>query len=196
MAKLIAKTYGDALLELAVEKHREEELLAEAETVLRALTDNPDFFRLMSHPEISEEEKVKILEEVFRGRVSDEMTGFMRIIIRKNRFCEMERILLYFISGVKEYQGIGVAYVTTPLGLNEIQKAKIEERLLETTSYLRMEMHYRVDEGLIGGMVVRIGDRVVDSSVRTRLEELKRQLLKVRIDCADRNDEERCVKEP
>lgn len=187
MAKLISKTYGDALFELAVEKQCEDDLFAEAETVLKALVDNPDFSRLMTHPKILKEEKLKILEEVFQERVSDEMTGFMEIVIKKDRFSEMEEIFRYFISRVKEYKGIGVAYVTTPLGLNEIQKANVKERLLATTSYKQMEIHYRVDEELIGGMVIRIGDRVVDSSVRTKLEELKRQLLKVRLDCADRN---------
>lgn len=187
MAKLISKTYGDALFELAVEKQCEDSMLAEAETVLKALDENPDFSKLMNHPKILKEEKLKVLEEVFKGRVSDELTGFMAIIIKKDRFAEMEEIFRYFISKVKEYKGIGVAYVTTPLPLNEIQKSQVEERLLETTSYKKMEIHYGVDEELMGGMVIRIGDRVVDSSIRTKLEELKRQLLKVRLDCADRN---------
>ena len=93
----------------------------------------------------------------------------------------MEEIFRYFISRVKEHKGIGVAYVTTPFALDEIKKAAVKDRLLATTSYQKMEIHYNVDEELIGGMVIRIGDRVVDSSVRTKLEELKRQLLKARL---------------
>lgn len=181
MAKLISKTYGDALFETAMEKQCIDSLFDEAKVVLEALTANPDFGKLMNHPKILKEEKLKVLEEIFKGRVSDEMTGFMTIIIKKDRFAEMEEIFNYFISKVKEYKGIGVAFVTTPLALNEIQKANVRERLLETTSYQEMEIDYAVDEELIGGMVIRIGDRVVDSSVRTKLEELKRQLLKVQI---------------
>lgn len=181
MAKLISKTYGDALFELALEKKCEDSLLSEAEEVLKALSENPDFSKLMTHPKILKEEKLKILEAVFKGRVSDELTGFMTIIIKKDRFAEMEEILNYFISRVKEHKGIGVAYVTTPFTLNEIKKAAVMERLLATTSYKKMEIHYSVEEGLIGGMVIRIGDRVVDSSIHTKLEELKRQLLKVQL---------------
>lgn len=181
MAKLISKTYGDALFELALEKKCEDSLLSEAEEVLKALSENPDFSKLMTHPKILKEEKLKILEAVFKGRVSDELTGFMTIIIKKDRFAEMEEILNYFISRVKEHKGIGVAYVTTPFTLNEIKKAAVMERLLATTSYKKMEIHYSVEEGIIGGMVIRIGDRVVDSSIRTKLEELKRQLLKVQL---------------
>ena len=181
MAKLISKTYGDALFETAMEKQCIDSIFLEAKTVLDALQANPDFGNLMNHPKILKEEKLQVLEEVFKGRVSDEMTGFMTIVIKKDRFAEMEEIFNYFISKVKEYKKIGVAYITTPLAMNEIQKANVKERLLATTPYEEMEIHYEVEEDLIGGMVIRIGDRVVDSSIRTKLEELKRQLLKVQI---------------
>ena len=65
--------------------------------------------------------------------------------------------------------------------LSEVQKKQIEDRLLETTSYKEMEMTYAVDESLIGGMVIRIGDRVVDSSVKTKLEELTKQLRQIQL---------------
>lgn len=181
MAKLISKTYGDALFETALERNCEDDLLVQAQSILDAIVENPDFMKLMTHPKILKEEKLKIVEETFKGRVNDEMAGFLTVIVKKDRFGQIEEILQYFISEVKEHKGIGVAYVTTPLTLTEIQKAAIEKKLLETTSYKEMELHYEEDKSLIGGMIVRIGDRVVDSSVSTKLEELKRQLLKVQL---------------
>ena len=59
---------------------------------------------------------------------------------------------------------------------------EIEEKLLATTSFKQMEMHFMVDEELIGGMVIRIGDRVVDSSIKTKLFEMRRTLLKTKIE--------------
>ena len=56
-----------------------------------------------------------------------------------------------------------------------------EARLLETTGYRKMEMHYEVQESLIGGMIIRIGDRVVDSSIRSKMEDLERSLMKIRL---------------
>ena len=61
------------------------------------------------------------------------------------------------------------------------QKAALEKRLLETTGYVQFEMHYDVDASLLGGMVIRIGDRVVDSSIKTRLEEIRRDLMKLQL---------------
>lgn len=181
MAKLISKTYGDALFETALEKQTMDFLFEEAQVVLEAFSQNPKLSELMVHPKILKEEKLQIVEEIFKGRVSDDMTGFLVIIVKKDRFGEICNILEYFISRVKEYKGIGVATVTTPMELNEAQKSAVCAKLLETTSYREMEMHYQVDEALIGGMVIRIGDRVVDSSVATKLEELKRQLLKIQL---------------
>ena len=60
-------------------------------------------------------------------------------------------------------------------------KQEIEEKLIETTSFREMEMHYEVDEKLIGGLIIRIGDRVVDSSIMTKLYKLERQLMKIQL---------------
>ena len=65
--------------------------------------------------------------------------------------------------------------------VTDAQKKQIEDRLLETTAYQSFRMHYAVDADLIGGMVIRIGDRVVDSSVRTKISELSRELSKIQL---------------
>ena len=71
--------------------------------------------------------------------------------------------------------------MTTAVALSDAQKSAVEKRLLETTRYESFEMNYSVDESLIGGMVIRIGDRVVDSSIKTKLYELSKQLRSIQI---------------
>ena len=181
MAKLISKTYGDALFELAVEKDKVDVLLEEIEQLQEVLSKNEEFGSLMNHPKIIKEEKIQVAKEVFEGRVSEELLGFLTIIISKDRYKDIDAILDYFVAEVKRYKGIGVATVTTAVPLKEEQCKKIEQKLLDTTQYTKMEMHYYLDESLIGGMVVRIGDRVVDSSIKTKLSELQKELLKVQL---------------
>ena len=181
MAKLISKTYGDALFELAVEKDKVDVLLEEVVQLREVLSENDEFGRLMNHPKIIKEEKIQVAKSVFEGRVSEELLGFLTIIITKDRYKDIDEILDYFIAEVKRYKGIGVATVTTAVPLKEEQCKKIEQKLLDTTEYTKMEMHYQLDESLIGGMVVRIGDRVVDSSIKTKLSELQKELLKVQL---------------
>ena len=109
------------------------------------------------------------------------MLGFLTIVISKDRYQDIDDILDYFLTEVKKYKGIGVATVTTAVPLKEEQCKKIEKKLLDTTNFKSMEMHYKQDETLIGGMVIRIGDRVVDSSISTKLNELQKELLRVQI---------------
>ena len=181
MAKLISKTYGDALFELAVEEDKVDVLLEEIEQLQKILAENEDFGRLMNHPKIIKEEKIEVAGSVFAGRISEELLGFLTIIISKDRYREINEILTYFVAKVKEYKGIGIATVTTAVPLKESHCKEVEKRLLDTTKYKSMEISYGVDASLIGGMVIRIGDRVVDSSIRTKLNELQKDLLKVQI---------------
>lgn len=181
MAKLVSNTYGEALFELAVEEGKEDEFLSEVSSLKDIIDSNPEFSKLMNHPKILKEEKLQVLDNVFKGRISSELLGFLNLVITKDRYDSINEILDYFVDEVKKLKGIGVAYVTTAMELSDSHKQSVESRLLETTSYKKMEMHYEVDESLIGGMVIRIGDRVVDSSVQTKLNKLQRELLALQV---------------
>ncbi len=181
MAKLVSNTYGDALFELALETDKLDVMLEEVKSISTALKDNVEMTRLMNHPKFVKEEKIAFIEEVFKGRVDDELVGLMRMIVEKDHYNELEDVFAYFIDQVKEYKNIGTAYVTSAVELSEAQKAAVEKRLLETTKYVQFEMHYDTDAALIGGMVIRIKDRVADSSIRTKLYHLTRDLAKLTI---------------
>jgi len=181
MAKLISSTYADALFELAIEQNKTGEWKEEIEAIKTILHDNPQFGELMSHPRVLKEEKLKLAEEAFAGKADPEIVGLIRIIIEKDRYTQIDAIFDDFIDSVKEYEGIGVAWVTTATELTQTQKDAVEKKLLDTTDYKTMEMHYLTDASVIAGMTIRIGDRVVDSTVRTRLNELTRSLLQAQV---------------
>lgn len=181
MAKLVSKTYGEALFEVAMEEQKADVFLEEALVILTTLEQNPQLDKLMKHPKISKQEKEQVFENIFKGHISEEMLGFIKLIVNKERYSELPKIFRYLVDRIKEEKKIGVAFVTTAVELTEAKKQSVRMRLLQTTQYKEMEMHYSVDESLIGGMVIRIKDRVVDSSVRTQLEEMKKQLLQIQL---------------
>ena len=181
MAKLVSKTYGDALFAVALEDNRMDEFFEAVKVVADLLRTNEEFGKLMNHPKITKEDKVKIVEDTFSGRIPKEIVGVMTILVTKGRAEEMLSVFDYFIDLVKEEKKIGIASVTTAVRLSDKQKAKVEQKLLDTTKYETFEMNYSVDASLIGGMVIRIGDRVVDSSIKTKLYELSRELRNVQV---------------
>ena len=85
MAKLVSKTYGDALFEIAAETGRMEDLCKEAEIVSAVLAENPEISKLMNHPKIVKEEKIEIIENIFKGKISDELVGLIRMIVDKGQ---------------------------------------------------------------------------------------------------------------
>lgn len=181
MAKLVAKTYGEALFQLALENGELDLIYEEILLAFDALKENEDFVKFLNHPKISKEDKIKTVEEIFKGRFHDTTVGFLVIIVEKGRYNELLSIFKYFIHTVREYKKIGTAYVTSATELTEDQKEKIENRLLDTTDYKSIDMNYTVDPGLLGGFVIRIGDRVVDSSLKLKLDLLKKELLKIQL---------------
>ena len=179
MAKLVESSYGDALFELALEQNNLDSVAEQVDILAQSFAENPDLLKLLNHPKISKEEKVSVIEQIFKGHFSDDIVGFLVIITQKDRGAEIETILDYFQAKVREYKKIGVARVVSATELSAEQRAKIEEKLLQQTSYESFEVDYSVDASLIGGMIIRIGDRVVDSSIRTKLDNMTKNLRKV-----------------
>lgn len=90
MAKLIAKTYGDALFEVGMEKDIVDSLREEVKAVSDLLDQNKELNQLLSHPQIMLEEKQSIVKNIFENRISDELYGFLQIIIQKGRQANMK----------------------------------------------------------------------------------------------------------
>ena len=181
MAKLVEKTYGQALFDLSVEQNCVDSYANQVQVILQALDENPDLLAFLNHPQIDKEDKINVMENIFAGRVDDDITGFLVIVVKAGRQGAIGGILEYFMNEVKAYKHIGVADVTSAVELSDAQKAAVKQRLLETTDEVDYEMHYHVDPSLLGGMVIRIGDKVVDSSIKTKLELMSRDLLKIQI---------------
>lgn len=177
----MANTYGDALFELACQENTIDSLYEEAQAVMEAFQENEELGKLLNHPKIDNEEKQKVVKGCFDAFVSKNMTGLLVLMVSKSRYNEITDALEYFCRRVKAHKGIGTAYVTTAAPLSEAQKGKLVRKLLETTDYREFEMVYKVDKALLGGMIIRIGDRVVDSSIQTKLEELTRDLRKIQM---------------
>ncbi len=148
-------------LKVIVEKKRQDIL----DKILTYFADN-----VKEYGEAGQKEKKK-------SELSREMLGFLKVIVEKKRQDILDKILTYFADNVKEYFHIGVVFVAAPMELTADQKKAVEKKILETTSYETLEVHYQIDPSLIGGLVIRIRDKVADNSVKHKLERLKQQLV-------------------
>lgn len=176
MAKQVEKTYGNALFELALEQNQIDILFNDVNEVISILQENMDFIKLLSHPRVSKEDKIKLVEEAFKGKISDDITGLIVMIVKKDHSRQLIDTLKAFIKMVKDYKNIGEATVTSAIELSEDKKKAILSKLIETTKYSSLEISYFVDKSIMGGLIIRIEDRVVDSSIKTKLNMLSKSL--------------------
>lgn len=176
MAKLVSKVYGDAYVSVVSEKNNLIDALEEIKSVKNILLENVEIIELLDSPKMDDEEKIDFIKGIFENHISVDSLGFLLTIIEKKRQAELIPILDYVIDCVKELLLIGKATVTTALPLDDSKKERIVDELLKSSHYKSLEAEYVVDESIIGGIVIRIGDRVVDSSVKTRIDKMRKML--------------------
>ncbi|HEX7196628.1 MAG TPA: ATP synthase F1 subunit delta [Candidatus Limnocylindria bacterium] len=171
-----ARRYADAAFEIGRDggtlETWERDLAA-----LRAALSDPQLRRLVEHPAIPFAEKEKVLTRVVSG-VSPEPLNLALLMIRRGRPGAIDAMVDRFGELVRRERGISLAEVRTALPLDEAQRDAVAERLRALTGD-RIEINEVVDESLIGGLSVRIGDRLYDASVRSRLERLRARLTAV-----------------
>ncbi len=178
MARLLTVVYGEALYRAIGEAGKRERMIKELEAAETVWRENPQLALFLSHPGIGREEKEAALTAIFGGRFSQEIMGFFHVVLKKGRQKKIPDMLAYAKICAREEAGIGYVQVTAPTALTEKQKKAIEKRILETTSYTALEMNYGLDSSLAGGLVIRLGDRMADGSLKRKLEQLKQYLEK------------------
>ena len=156
-------------------------MLEEVKELKNVVDANPELKDLMLNPRFSKEEHLEILGKVFKGKIDERLYSFLELITIKGRYGYLDEILEYFILRVKEHLHIGQAKVTSAIAIDNEMKERIKDKLLSTTDYKEIEIEFETDPSLIGGMVIRIKDRIVDNSVKTKLENITRDLHKIQI---------------
>ena len=169
------------MFSLALENDKLDTIWEEVRMTRQILSENPTFVKTICHPEISKQDQIKLLDDAFKGKVSDEVMGFFHVLADKKRLKELDAVLEYFDRSAKEYKKIGVVYVTVPMELTKVQQDKICERILEVSSYETLEMHVETDASLLGGMVIRIGDEILDNSIRSKMEHMARKINQIKL---------------
>lgn len=180
MAELVTTRYATALFDIAKAKDAVEQFEDEVKTILKILNEEKEFIQILAHPQILQDEKIKVIENVFEGKVSQEIVGLLVLIVRKNRQEILLDILSQFIEMAEVEKGILRATITTAMPLDDKQLAQIKTRL-ENNTQKTIELDVIHDKALIGGMIIKLGDKVVDGSIAGKMQALKQQLMDLRL---------------
>jgi F-type H+-transporting ATPase subunit delta len=169
-----ARRYAEAAFEIG----RAERTLDRWESdlaLLREAVALPELQQLIEHPAVPYAEKERVLRRVVGNDVAPQAINLVLLMVRRGRPGQIGPMVDRFTELLRRERGISLAEVRTAQPLDDEQRAAISERLRSLTGD-QIEMNEVVDESLIGGIAVRIGDRLYDASVRSRLERLRARL--------------------
>jgi F-type H+-transporting ATPase subunit delta len=171
----VARVYATALYQAADEEGRVEEVRRDLGEFVQALDSSAELRQLVAAEEISDVRKTQVLMELTEG--GDELVrNLLRLMVDKSREGELAGVYRAFVGLSEEAQGIVHVEVVSAIALTaplqEALRTKIESSLRKT-----VELTMTVDKEILGGLRLRIGDRVADASVRHRLERLREVLI-------------------
>ena len=177
MAGLVEKTYGDALFELVTEE--DPKLLTrvrdELEAVDAIIKQVPELIKLAKTPTVSNEEKLGIIEDAFKGKLCELSYNFLRVVTDAGRLDMYSKICAYFKARCNEHLGIAEITVVTVNGLD----AKLRERLKEKMAKIlgkNIVIKEETDPSLIGGIIVKHEGTAMDGSVKAKLRSLRNEI--------------------
>ncbi len=172
----LAIKYSRAMFLLAQEEGKLVEYGQELQSLAEGLESAPELKAFLESPMIPRQAKQEAAEKIFAGELSPMVMNFLRLLLDKQRVSIFGEIVRQYENFANEAQGILVADVTTARDLSDSLGERLMAKLGEVTGK-KIKLRKHLDEKLLGGAVVRMGDRLLDGSLRSRMKALEAQLL-------------------
>ena len=180
MESVIAEKYAVALLKVAQEQKTVDAIATEILAIQKAVEDEPELKATLEHPRVKAGEKLEALKRSLNKKLSATMENFLMLLIMKKRIKHFKAVADHYERLSYEMKGKAIARVLTAMPLNAAQKSSLTQKL-STMFGMTVEVKEEVKPGLIGGMMIYLGDQRMDGSVLGQLERMKQRLMKIEI---------------
>ena len=171
----VARRYASALMAAGEEGKSLEAIARDLETVGRIVETSREFQLMLRSPVISPPKKIAVMQELFESRVGRETIIFMKLLVQKNREGYLPDVIEQFRALMDEKQGLVRIELTSAVTLSQDQEQRLKGKLEEYTGK-RVRFNHVLDRSIMGGIVVRIGDTVLDGSVTHQLALLRERM--------------------
>lgn len=165
-----AKIYAKSLIEADQNYNG---ILADLNTVTEVINSSKDFVLTMENPTISIDTKYEIIDEIFKKELNEKVLNFVKILIEKNRFNEFKQIVQAYKEEVDEIENIKRVEVVSAIELSDNQKQKTLEKL-QARLNKEVKAVWTVDTNIIGGLIIKIDDDIIDTSLKNKLDKLSK----------------------
>jgi F-type H+-transporting ATPase subunit delta len=173
----VAKRYASALFQIAKEKNELPQFEEELRTVKQVFTDNPQLLKILEHPKIPLENKKSLVKDAFSS-VRPEIANTILLLIDRHRIRLISELVDSFVELSNEEQQTAGAVVYSVRPLKEEEKHALSEIFAQKVGKKSLQITNIIDQSLIGGLKLRIGNRIFDGSISSKLERIGRQIAK------------------
>ena len=175
MSSLIGNRYGEAFFEAGRDENCLDSLYDDVCLLRSVLGENEDFLKVMNVPSVAKEERSRLLDTIFDGNLQPLTLNYLQLLVDKSRFGALQDSLEKFIELYREYNGIICATAVTAVPMSEELTNRLRDKLAAVTGK-QVELTCEVDPALISGIRLQMNGEQFDSSVRRRLENLKKSI--------------------
>ena len=169
----LAERYAAALFELADERRALDEVASDLRALTAMLAVSGDFVRLIRSPVLSREQQSKAIEAIAqRAGLSPLVRNFLAVVARNRRLFAIPAMVEAFLVKLAARRGEVTAQITVAQALSEAQHEALNEQLRRSTGS-KVSLNVQVDPTLIGGIIVKLGSRMVDASIASKLQRLQ-----------------------
>lgn len=178
MIDIIANRYAEALFQLSEDENITKEIYNELHNLVETVKNNKDLDNVLRSPLVAKIEKVKLIESLFNNKINNNLKNFLKILVEKGRISSLKSIELTFKQLLNDKNNIIEGTVISAIPLTD-EKVKELEGKLSKKYNKNVTLENKVDQSILGGVLVRLGNTQIDGSVKTRLDNIKDQLSQV-----------------
>jgi F-type H+-transporting ATPase subunit delta len=171
---IVATRYAKSLFDLAKEQNQQEVVFADMAQIANACRDNRELVVLFNSPVINTDKKKAIVDEIFKASISTMTLTFLHIILTKRREFYVPGIAVEYLKMYNVFKGIETATVTTAVPLDDETRKKIAA-LVHSQTGKEVQLTEKIDADIIGGFILRFGDKQIDTSVSGKIRNLGKE---------------------
>ncbi|QQE10874.1 ATP synthase F1 subunit delta [Planctomycetota bacterium] len=179
MTDAVSEVYAQALIEIAEEHGELETVAAELRELDRLIVEEPDMMRIMRNLAISKREKAGFIQRVFQGRFSDTLYKFLQVVNEKDRLVSLAGIVVAYDEMLRDRKNVVRVDAWVARELDAVEIAAVSQSIGESLGGKTVELEQQVDESLIGGLKIKVGDKLIDASVSSQLKLMQQRLIEI-----------------
>jgi F-type H+-transporting ATPase subunit delta len=169
MSSAVGKRYARALFDVASERGKIDQVEADFGAVVQAVEQSEDLSKIFLHPHIAATAKQSLIDDLFKSHVGEETFNFLCVLVESGREMHLVDIYRAFVQLANEARGYAEAIVTSAKPLTSEEQAELAEKFGQTLNK-KLRLTAVVDPSILGGIVIKIGDRLYDGSMKSKLE--------------------------